>query len=87
MALLRTFFNRLHGYHIQYNVVSRETLIDAQNILKSTATSLSVLPATQLSSMCSQKQPKMTLLNVRNTRFRKKNTYGIHVRHSRFRSY
>lgn len=30
MALLRTFFNRLHGYHIQYNVVSRETLIDAQ---------------------------------------------------------
>ncbi|HEN7274145.1 TPA: glycyl radical protein [Streptococcus agalactiae] len=30
IALLRTFFNRLHGYHIQYNVVSRETLIDAQ---------------------------------------------------------
>jgi formate C-acetyltransferase len=29
--LIRTFFNRLHGYHIQYNVVSRETLIDAQN--------------------------------------------------------
>ena len=28
--LLKTFFNRLHGYHIQYNVVSRETLIDAQ---------------------------------------------------------
>lgn len=30
IMLLRTFFNRLHGYHIQYNVVSRETLIDAQ---------------------------------------------------------
>ncbi|RLV20886.1 glycyl radical protein [Streptococcus iniae] len=30
IALLRTFFNRLHGYHIQYNVVSRETLIAAQ---------------------------------------------------------
>ena len=30
IALLRTFCNRLHGYHIQYNVVSRETLIDAQ---------------------------------------------------------
>lgn len=30
IALLRTFFNRLKGYHIQYNVVSRETLIDAQ---------------------------------------------------------
>ncbi|WP_407675496.1 glycyl radical protein [Pilibacter termitis] len=30
IALLRTFFNRLHGYHIQYNVVSRETLLDAQ---------------------------------------------------------
>lgn len=30
IMLLRTFFNRLHVYHIQYNVVSRETLIDAQ---------------------------------------------------------
>lgn len=28
--LIRTFFNRLHGYHVQYNIVSRETLIDAQ---------------------------------------------------------
>ncbi|MFI3250407.1 MAG: glycyl radical protein [Eubacteriales bacterium] len=27
---LRTFFNRLHGYHVQYNVVSRETLLAAQ---------------------------------------------------------
>ena len=31
VALLRTFFNRLHGYHVQYNIVSRDTLIDAQN--------------------------------------------------------
>jgi len=30
IALLRTFFNRLHGFHVQYNVVSRATLIDAQ---------------------------------------------------------
>ncbi len=30
-ALIRTFFNRLHGYHVQYNIVSRDTLIDAQN--------------------------------------------------------
>lgn len=30
IAMLRTFFNRLHGYHVQYNVVSRETLLDAQ---------------------------------------------------------
>lgn len=30
IMLLRTFFNRLKGYHIQYNVVSRKTLIDAQ---------------------------------------------------------
>jgi len=30
IALLKTFFNRLHGYHVQYNVVSRETLLDAQ---------------------------------------------------------
>lgn len=28
--IIRTFFNRLHGYHVQYNVVSRETLRDAQ---------------------------------------------------------
>ncbi len=30
VALLRAFFNRLHGYHVQYNIVSRATLIDAQ---------------------------------------------------------
>ncbi|MDK6234327.1 glycyl radical protein [Aerococcus sanguinicola] len=30
IMLIRTFFNRLKGYHIQYNVVSRDTLIDAQ---------------------------------------------------------
>ncbi len=28
--LIRTFFNRLHGYHVQYNVVDKATLIDAQ---------------------------------------------------------
>lgn len=30
VALLRAFFNRLNGFHVQYNVVSRETLVDAQ---------------------------------------------------------
>lgn len=30
ILLIRTFFDRLHGYHVQYNVVSRETLLDAQ---------------------------------------------------------
>lgn len=30
IMLLRTFFNVLHGYHVQYNVVSRDTMIDAQ---------------------------------------------------------
>lgn len=30
IMLLRTFFNRLKGFHVQYNVVARETLIDAQ---------------------------------------------------------
>jgi formate C-acetyltransferase len=30
VALLRTFFNRLRGFHVQYNVVSREVLLDAQ---------------------------------------------------------
>lgn len=30
VMLLRTFFNRMHGYHVQFNVVSRETLLDAQ---------------------------------------------------------
>jgi len=28
--LIRTFFDKLNGYHVQYNVVSKETLIDAQ---------------------------------------------------------
>ena len=28
--LIRTFFDRLKGYHVQYNVVSKETLIDAK---------------------------------------------------------
>ncbi len=30
VAILRTFFNRLHGFHVQYNVVSKETMRDAQ---------------------------------------------------------
>ncbi len=30
IMMIRTFFNRLDGYHVQYNVVSRDTLIDAQ---------------------------------------------------------
>ena len=30
ISLIRTFFNRLEGFHVQYNVVSRETLLDAQ---------------------------------------------------------
>ena len=30
IQLIRTFFNRLDGYHIQYNVISREILLDAQ---------------------------------------------------------
>ena len=29
-TLIRTFFNRLEGFHVQYNVVSRDTLLDAQ---------------------------------------------------------
>lgn len=28
--LIRAFFDVLHGWHVQYNVVSRETLLDAQ---------------------------------------------------------
>ena len=28
--LVRTFFDRLHGYHVQFNVVDRATLLDAQ---------------------------------------------------------
>jgi formate C-acetyltransferase len=28
--MIRTFFNRLKGYHVQYNVVDRQTLLDAQ---------------------------------------------------------
>jgi formate C-acetyltransferase len=29
--MLQAFFNRLKGFHVQFNVVSHETLIDAQN--------------------------------------------------------
>lgn len=28
--IIRTFFNRLEGYHVQYNVIDKETMIDAQ---------------------------------------------------------
>lgn len=28
--MIRAFFDRLHGYHVQYNVVDRATLLDAQ---------------------------------------------------------
>ncbi len=28
--LISAFFDRLHGYHVQYNIVSRETVLDAQ---------------------------------------------------------
>ncbi|NLJ40235.1 MAG: glycyl radical protein [Clostridiales bacterium] len=30
ILLIRTFFDVLHGYHVQYNVVSRQTMLDAQ---------------------------------------------------------
>jgi pyruvate formate-lyase/glycerol dehydratase family glycyl radical enzyme len=30
IALLRTFFDELRGWHVQYNIVSRETLLDAK---------------------------------------------------------
>jgi formate C-acetyltransferase len=30
LRMIRTFFDRLHGFHVQYNVVSRETLLAAQ---------------------------------------------------------
>ncbi|MDR0561709.1 MAG: formate C-acetyltransferase/glycerol dehydratase family glycyl radical enzyme, partial [Spirochaetaceae bacterium] len=30
IALIRTFFNRLSGFHVQFNVVSKQTLLDAQ---------------------------------------------------------
>jgi len=30
IALLRAFFNELKGFHVQYNIVSKETLLDAQ---------------------------------------------------------
>ena len=30
VSLVRTFFNRLEGFHVQFNVVSRATLLDAQ---------------------------------------------------------
>ena len=32
--LISAFFDRLHGYHVQYNIVSRETLLDAQVVAR-----------------------------------------------------
>lgn len=31
ILMIRTFFDTLKGYHVQYNVVDKETLLDAQN--------------------------------------------------------
>jgi formate C-acetyltransferase len=30
LSMMRAFFDTLHGFHVQYNVVDRETLLDAQ---------------------------------------------------------
>lgn len=30
LSMIRTFFDALHGFHVQYNVVDRETLLDAR---------------------------------------------------------
>jgi len=30
ISMLRTFFDDLKGWHVQYNIVSRETLLDAK---------------------------------------------------------
>jgi formate C-acetyltransferase len=30
LSMMRTFFDALHGFHIQYNVVDRQTLLDAR---------------------------------------------------------
>jgi formate C-acetyltransferase len=30
MRMIRVFFDELKGFHVQYNVVSRETLLDAK---------------------------------------------------------
>lgn len=50
MVLLRTFFEVHKGWHIQYNIVSRETLLDAKNIQTSTAIWSCVWQATPPSS-------------------------------------
>lgn len=50
MVLLRTFFEVHKGWHIQYNIVSRETLLDAKNIRTSTAIWSCVWQATLPSS-------------------------------------
>jgi formate C-acetyltransferase len=30
ISMLRAFFNRLEGFHVQFNIVSRDTLLNAQ---------------------------------------------------------
>ncbi|BAK93446.1 hypothetical protein TEH_01190 [Tetragenococcus halophilus NBRC 12172] len=32
--ILRTFFNKFKGYHIQHNAISKKTLFDAQKSLE-----------------------------------------------------
>lgn len=64
--LIRTFFNRLHGYHVQYNIVSKETLIDAQKHPENIKTSLYVLPDTAPSSMYFPKRHRTILLEEQN---------------------
>lgn len=69
--LIKTFFNRLHGYHVQYNIVSKETLIDAQkhpekhkDLIVRVAGYSAFFNV--LSSMCFLKRRKMILLVEQN---------------------
>lgn len=64
--LIATFFNRLHGYHVQYNIVSERLCWMRRPIRTSTKTSSYVLLATVRSSTSCPKQPGMISLAARN---------------------
>ena len=64
--MLRTFFNRLHGYHVQFNVVDRARCSTRRRTPSATRTSSCAWPATARSSTCSPRPRRTTSSTARN---------------------
>lgn len=69
--LIRTFFNRLHGYHVQYNIVSKETLIDAQLHPKNHKDSIVRVTGYSAFFNVLSKKHRMILFKEQNNRYRR----------------